>query len=129
MTSINLYGYEVGAKGECKNEKDLQEFQKELGVIDYSHKKGCDVILTVYNIDRDEIAKFLNDYEAQVNFIERLESLIYRNSLKGVNIYFESLSKKDNLSFVNFMTNLHKELNRIDETVVLNLTIPSIYDD
>lgn len=129
LSAINLYGYELSVTGAQKNPTDIFEFQEDGGVISVARKNGCDIHLTVYNQNADSISKFLNQPIARKKFLNKLDELIKRNQLKGINIYFDHLKEFDSKHFVQFIAALHKNLKSIDRAIELNISIPANKDD
>ncbi len=129
LSAINLYGYELSPTGKSKNPKDLESFRKPGGVIKSAHENGCGVHLTVYNKRPSEITEFLNSNVAQGRLMDEIDALIKKDTLKGINIYFESMNDTLSKSFKLFIEKLRDNLNMIDATIELNITIPALSDD
>jgi len=127
LSAINLNSYELSVSGKSKNPKDIDEFRKPGGVIEMAHRNDCDVHLTVYNNNAVEIQDFLRNSLARKTFLTEIDSLISKNKLKGINIYFDDIMKPE--PFVRFITELHKNLKSIKRTIRLNITIPAIIND
>lgn len=128
LSALNLYGYELSANGSIKNQKDLEEFQKPGGVIEFAQNKGTDVHITIYNKAASEISRFLNDPDAQYTFFGELESLITYNDLKGVNIFFEHIRIRDEENFVEFIRELKQLLVTKDTSIALHISIPAVWE-
>ncbi|AOW20701.1 hypothetical protein LPB138_08440 [Urechidicola croceus] len=128
LTAINLYGYELAPNGKIKNPIDIERFTKQEGVIDFAQSQLADVYLTIYNKYPIEISSFLNNSHAQQVFLTDLERLIKNYDLKGINLYFENVSTKDNQNFVAFAFSLHEILEKFED-VKLTITIPSVWND
>jgi len=129
LSAINLYGYELSATGKCSNPEDMKEFQKPGGVIKFAQRKNCNVHLTIYNKFPADIAKFLNNGTAVKTFLNELDALIIKNNLKGINIYFDFIKISDTQKFVEFIADLRQNLNSINYTIQLNISIPAVNDD
>jgi len=127
LSCINLYGFELSDQGYSKNPEDIEEFQRSGGVIEFAQSKGSDVHLTIYNKHLVEISGFLNNPDAQITFFEELDILITDNELKGVNIFFENVHVTDDKRFVEFISQLREILTAKDDTIILSITIPSIW--
>ena len=128
LSSINLYGYELSSNGKVKNPAIISEFEKPGGVIELAAKKNCDVHLTIYSKLPSDITKFLNSRTAQNTMLSNVETLINRNKLKGINIYFEGFSVKDRQAFSQFILKLRQNLNTINDSIQLNISIPTVGD-
>ena len=129
LSAINLYGFELSASGKARNPDDIKEFQKPGGVIEMAARKNCEIHLTVYSKYPNEIAKFLNDNNAQNTLLNELDKLINDNNLKGINIYFDFIKISDSQKFVQFIRELHQNINNIDKNIQLNISIPGIKDE
>jgi len=124
LSAINLDNYELSETGGCKNPKDIKEFQKPGNIIAVAQSKGCDVHLTIYNNDPDEIKNFLRNTIARKTFLSGLDSLVIKSKLKGVNINFDCTIKPE--PFVKFITELYQSLKRINPEIQLNISIPAV---
>ncbi len=124
LSTINLDNYKLSANGKCKNPKDIIEFEKPGGIIGVAQSYGCDVHLTVYNNHADSVENFLRSSTARDTLILRLDSLIKKNKLKGINIYFDCVMKPG--PFVSFIAELRQNLKRTNPTVQLNISLPAI---
>lgn len=129
LQAINLYGYELGADGTCENRDDLDEFQKPGGIIEYTKNQACNLLLTVYSKNPTRISKFLGDQAAQNMLIGQLDTLIDRNNLNGINIYFDFVSPGDKEKFVQFITKLYQNLKNKNGALSLDISVPPIKDD
>lgn len=127
LSAINLNNYELSVSGKSKNPKDMDEFQEPGGVIEMAHKNECDVHLTIFNNNIVEIQEFLRNSIARKTFLTEIDTLISKNKLKGINIYFDNIMKPE--PFVRFITELHQNLKSINRGIQLNLTIPAIIND
>lgn len=128
LSAINLDSYELSIAGENKNPKKIEEFKKDGGVIDFAKKNCTDVYLTIHNKSKKEVTEFLKYKDSQNRLIDELVTLLDDEKINGVNIYFEVVSEGDNEAFRLFMKELH-ELKANYPQMVLNLTIPAIYND
>ena len=129
LSAINLYGYEISSNGKVRNPGDIKEFEKAGGVIELAQKNKCDVHLTIYSKRPYDITRLLNSSSAQNTMMSDLDTLISRDKLKGINVYFEGIYPKDTKAFVQFITKLHQNLTGINDSIQLNLTIPAVEDD
>lgn len=124
LSTINLDNYELSETGGCKNPKDIKEFQKAGNIIAVAQSKGCDVYLTIYNNDPNEIRNFLRNTIARKTFLSGLDSLVIKSKLKGININFDCTIKPE--PFAKFITELYQSLKRIDPKIQLIITIPAV---
>jgi spore germination protein YaaH len=127
LSAINLDSYKLSATGTCKNPGEIREFQKKGGVIAYSQSKSCDVHLTIYNNNQEEVRDFLRSSVAQKIFFRELDSLISKSKLRGVNIYFDCPMSPE--PFVRFITLLRQNLNTFHPEIQLNITIPPVVNN
>lgn len=124
LSAINLNGYELTSGGKMGNPKTISEFEKPGGIIEYATQKNCPVHLTVFSKNSGIISRFLNDSVAQQTLVDELNSLINKDNLKGINIYFEGIRNTNRNAFAGFVTKLRQNLNK--DSVQLNLSIPAI---
>ena len=127
LTALNLYGYDISPDKKDDNLKQMRNFTKENGVIDYAQARGTDVLLTVYSKKPAKIQELLRQQETQDVLITDLKKLIEAHNLKGINIYFEDVAIRDNLRFVSFVKRLSNALNTQAQPISLYITIPAIY--
>ena len=125
LSAINLYGYELAIDGKNKRPEFIEACEDNTnGVIKKAQKDGCAVHLTVYNKSTSEITGFLNRPESQDTLLARLQTLIVKNRLKGINLFFENIKETDAAKFVSFVSDLRRSLK--PKNVELYVTIPSI---
>lgn len=124
LSAINLDCFELSASGKCKNPNDIKAFQKPGGVIAVAQSRGCDVYLTIYNNDENEIREFLRSSSAQEVFLSELDSIVKLSKLKGINIYFDCIMSPE--PFDGFIAGLRANLKSIDPKIQLNISIPAI---
>lgn len=129
LSAVNLYGYELGSDGKCQNQDDLDEFQKPDGIIEFVRSRACKLLLTVYSQNPTRISKFLGDAKAQSTLIGQLDTLIDRNNLNGINIYFDYISPADKEKFVQFITQLYHNLKNKNGALGLDISVPALKDD
>ncbi len=129
LSAINLYGYELMATGECGNPENIEDFTKPGGIVETAQSNSCDVYLTIYNKKPEQISKFLSSGTAQSILFQHIDSLIQANHLNGINIYFDYIKTDDADKFVQFISNLQRNLKEIDAALRLNISIPAIKDD
>jgi spore germination protein YaaH len=127
LSAINLTSYELSVSGKCKNPRDMDEFRKPGGVIEMAHQNNCDVHLTIFNNNAVEIQDFLRNSNARKTLLTEIDTLISKNKLRGINIYFNNVMKPEPL--VKFITELHKNLKGINPAILLNMTIPAIVNN
>ena len=127
LSAINLDHFEILADGKCKNPLDILEFQKKGGVISLAQSKGCDVHLTIRSSDETVVRDFLRNRTAQKNFFTEIDSLISRNKLKGINIYFDCPMSP--VAFIAFITDLKQNFKNRNAEILLNITIPAFIND
>jgi spore germination protein YaaH len=124
LSVINLNGYELTPGGKMGNPKTIREFEKTGGIIEYATQKNCPVHLTVFSKNSGIISRFLNDSIAQQTLVDELNSLINKDNLKGINIYFDGIQNTNRNLFTGFVKKLRQNLNK--DSVKLNLTIPAV---
>ncbi|HKJ43975.1 MAG TPA: glycosyl hydrolase family 18 protein [Sunxiuqinia sp.] len=129
LSALNLYGYELSANGQCQNPDGLKKFQGKGGVIEFAQSQACDIHLTVYSKSPTEISRFLNNEKAQKTLIAELDTLIGKDGLSGINIYFDYLKMADKNAFVQFVSQLRTNLRSLNRGLQLNISIPSVKDD
>ncbi len=127
LSAINLDHFELSANGKCNNPDEIEEFQKQGGVIAVAQSKGCDVHLTIFNTNENEIRDFLSSSKAQDRFFIELENLIVQNKLKGVNINFDCTMRPE--AFYSFIYDLKQILRKIDFQIELNISIPPVINN
>lgn len=128
LSAINLYGYyELKRNGEPKSWPAFNKLN-ETGVIEFSRQKNTnlDFYLTIHSKSANETNNFLKDSMNYNVLIEHLKDLRRLNKIHGVNIYFENLRKSDNKKFNAFISKVKEKLG---EKFIVNVTIPSIYDE
>lgn len=126
LSAINLFGYELASNGEVKNQRDIKTFEESGGVIEMANEKNCAVHLTVYSMRSADISSFLNNRTAQNKLISNLDTLIERNGLKGINIFFNTVGAENSKAFAKFISTLRENLTGINNTIQLNITIPAV---
>lgn len=124
LSAINLNGYELSSSGKMGNPKTISEFEKPGGIIEYATQKNCPVHLTVFSKSSGVISTFLNDSIAQQTLVNELNSIITKDNIKGINIYFDAVRNADRNVFAAFIRKLHRNLDK--DSVQLNLTIPAV---
>lgn len=127
LSAINLYGYELSVTGKPQKPGYITEFEKPGGVVDVAQENSCDVHLTVYNTSSAITASFLNNTDAQDTLIKELQLLIEKDSLKGINLFFEHIREADSQNYILFVSKLKDNL--ANNNVELYITIPAIIND
>ncbi|MFV0590472.1 MAG: glycoside hydrolase family 18 protein [Draconibacterium sp.] len=126
LSVLNLYGYELSASGKCAKPNYIKNFEAPQGVIDYARNANCAVHLTVYSKMPSEISRFLKNNKAWDTLTEELDSLIKRNPLTGINIYFEDVAINESQNFTAFINHLSTHLKAKSDSFVVSLSIPAI---
>jgi len=130
LSAINLYGYELGPDGKAMNPNNLRTLNNSQGVVSLANKYGTDIYLTIFNNSAKEVSQFLTkNNNAQNILINELNSLASAEIINGVNIYFNDILKKDSHNFVYFIQKLSDKLEEYCPQLVINITIPAIYDN
>lgn len=110
LTTIACFGVEAREDGEIENPYDFPSHWSSM--IDYAHRAGVRVVLTLFSFDSWTIHKILTT--SRDSLIENLLSLVKSAEIEGVNIDFEGVSFKDRENLVRFMEALtnrfHKQL-------------------
>lgn len=127
LSVINLDNYNLSPGGKCSNPEALKEFEKTGGIIKLAQSKGCTIHLTIYNNNATEISSFLRNNSARKTFFTELDTLIKRNNLKGINIFFDNTMKPE--PFVRFIKELRQNIKGIDPSIQLNISLPAITGD
>lgn len=129
LTVVNLSGYELSPDGRSKNPDELKNFQRKGGVIDSAHYHNCPVHLSVFSSKPAEIAKFLNDKQAQQSLTDKLIDLVTESRLKGINIYFDYIQQADSKKFVQFIAALSQTFKSRDAGFQLSISLPALKDE
>ena len=127
LSAINLDSYELSSNGKSKNPEDIREFQKPGGVIEFAHSRGCDVYINISSKSTSDIKSFLGKSDAQKMFMNELNELINKDKLTGVNINFSDIP--DSKRFVEFISELNKDLKSKNKDILLTISIPALTDN
>jgi len=110
LTTIACFGVEAREDGGIENSYNFPSHWSCM--IDYAHKAGVRVVLTLFSFDSWTIHKILTD--SKDSLIENLLSLTKSAGIEGVNIDFEGVLSTDRENLIGFMEDLtdrfHKEL-------------------
>jgi len=128
LSVLNLYGFELSGSGECAKPEYIKNFETPQGVIDYAHEANCDIHLTVYSKLPNEISRFLKNQKAWDKLLNELDTLISRNNLKGINIYFEDVALSESQNFTAFISQLSTHLKQENDSFIISLSIPAFTD-
>ncbi len=125
LNVVAYYSYEV--EPSTGDYKDLHDW-KDTDLVTYAHKKNpaCKVLLSASLAGKRETETFLQNPDAQANFVRKITKLVSEKGANGVHLDFESipLSQKD--AFTNFVIDLSAKLRTEIKGAFVSLSLPAI---
>ncbi|GAA3625635.1 glycosyl hydrolase family 18 protein [Flavivirga jejuensis] len=121
LTTLAYFSYELNpSTGQYKTIHNWATTK----VVDSAHAKGTKVHLTVTNFGVNNNRTFLNNPEAQKDFINEVVKQVEKRSADGVNINFENIPKASSEKFTQFTILLSERLQR--EGLEFSMAIPAL---
>ncbi len=123
LSIVAYYSYEINpATGGYYSIHDWEE----TGLIAKAQSNKCKVLLSASCFGKDNVNKFLENINAQNNFIKTIIDLVQKRKANGVHLDFEEISGKNRSNFTNFIIDLASQLKAAIKGATLTMSIPPI---
>lgn len=141
LTTFAYFGLPLQPNGnlDTKNNGYLKFYSQEAtDLFDKAHDNGTRVVVTITQMNNDEIKKFLNDSQAQQKAISNIVSVVKERRIDGVNVDFEYLGDPGGNykeKFSQFVANLTDEMHQSHKDSHVTVSVyasamrdPKMYD-